>query len=224
MPESNAALSAREEAAEQARGELADAIALLQTRLTPAHILSDIGQSARSAAAPLIDPLLAHGRSSAGLIGLAGTAVAVVFGLGRASRASQAREMPPAPNHSRAGAGKTADAAAYEARRPSAPPRARQKINTLLLAAGALAAGSAIGAALPLSRAEKQFGEAPGRELRKRARALARDHSSEIMGRAVNAFGVANGIGSALGLLALVASQLNKKSAESRPGDPSPAE
>ena len=216
MHDASADLSSNEEAAEQARGDLADALAKLQDRLTPAHILGDIGHSARSAAAPLIDPLIAQTRSSAGLIGLAGTAAAIVYGLGRANGSRQHTEKPAARKDGLGVMSEASDDAPAAAQpRQSTPLRARQKIKALLLAAGALAAGSAIGASLPLTRAEKQFGEGPGRDLRRRARKLARDHSGEIMSGAVNAFGVAKGIGGLIGLLALAASQLNKKSSGS---------
>lgn len=240
MHETSTQVSTSERQAEQARADLAQAVARLQDRLTPAHMLSALGQSVRGAAAPLVDPLIAQTKSSSGVIMLAGAAAALVYGLGRAS---VSRPQPPPPA---ASAGPPVNGAAFE--RPAmdrdspgtGPASARPAADTsgkhsglangakqsgtnlrsaLILSAASLAAGAAIGATLPLADSEKRFAKTQGRDIKDWVKAMLEDHKSELAGQAANAFGIASHIGTLLSVAALVAAQFKGK-AESDGGNP----
>ena len=231
MHDSGALLLSKELAAQQARADLVEALASLRDSVTPAHLASALAQSARSAAAPFVDPLIEKTKSSSGLLVLAGSAAAVIFGLGRASVASanEAKKPVTAGQESnrqagaRAAAAKTSDTApaaptatASNPARPAKPKRdspgfGKGLAKTLLLAAAGLAAGSAFGTGIPLTDNERQFGKNQGRDIRRWAQRLAEDHAGELMNGAVNSFGIASRLGTLIGVAALVAAQFETK-------------
>lgn len=202
-----------EDNAEAARADLAEALDLLRDRLTPAHMLAAMGQGVRNAARPLLDPVLEQAKSSRGVIVLGVSAAALLFGLGRAS----AKKGDAAPQ---ARAPDPVDVAVAEAANPPKAPPARAAsggglVKSIIVSAAALAAGSALAAQVPLTEHEKRFAASTGRDVKDWARQLAQHHSGEMLNAAVNAFGVARGLGSLLALLALAGSQ-------SKPGGQAP--
>ena len=239
MHETSTQVSTSERQAEQARADLAQAVARLQDRLTPAHMLSALGQSVRSAAAPLVDPLIAQTKSSSGVIMLAGAAAALVYGLGRAS---VSRPQPPpaasagppvngaaferpamdrdSPGTGPASAGPAADTSGKHSGLANGAKQSGTNLRSaLILSAASLAAGAAIGATLPLADSEKRFAKTQGRDIKDWVKAMLEDHKSELAGQAANAFGIASHIGTLLSVAALVAAQFKGK-AESDGGNP----
>ena len=231
MHETSTQVSTSERQAEQARADLAQAVARLQDRLTPAHMLSALGQSVRGAVSPLVDPLIAQTKSSSGVIMLAGAAAALVYGLGRAS----VGRPPPPPA---ASAGPPVNGAAFEraamdrdspgtrpaSARPAADTSGKHSglasgakqsgtnlRSALILSAASLAAGAAIGATLPLADSEKRFAKTQGRDIKDWVKAMLEDHKVELVGQAANAFGIASHIGTLLSVAALVAAQFKGK-------------
>ena len=200
-----------------ARAELSEAISVLQNRLTPSHLAASLGGSIRQVVAPLADPIIAQTKSASGVIVLAGAAAALVFSLGRESVSPQRDDCDAATGQREA----FVDVADNNGNVPSGRQRKSisaqkrshplQVTKTLALAAGALAVGAAIGGAAPLSETEKQLGKGLGRDFRSELNQFAKTHSRDAMANAVNAFGVAKGIGGLLGVLALLGSQLGKK-------------
>lgn len=204
-----------EHQAAQARADLAQALAALQDRLTPAHLASALGQSARRAAAPLIDPVIAQTRSSGGVIALSAAAAAVFYGLGHA----RAVKAPPAESAATAPGAppQTASPPQNGVRNNGAPARRGKGLaKALILSAASLAAGAALGSGLPLSETEERFGRTEGRNIRRWAKNLADTHSGEIAAGAANAFGIAGRLGSLLSVAALVAGHLARKPDDDR--------
>ena len=216
MADPGAQFLSDEHRAAQARADLAEALAALQDRLTPAHLVSALGQSARRAAAPLLDPVIAQPRSSGGVIALSAAAAAVFYGLGHARAVKTAPAEPAA---------KTPDAPPLTksppqdgARQNGAPARRGNGLaKALILSVASLAAGAALGSGLPLSETEERFGRTEGRNIRRWAKNLAETHSGEIASGVANAFGIAGRVGSLLSVAALVAGQLTKKPDAGRP-------
>lgn len=213
MLDKSTPVSEIEDNAEAARADLAQALDLLRDRLTPAHMLAAIGQGARNAARPLFEPVLEQAKSSRGIIVLGVSAAALLFGLGRASaKKGEAAPQARAPD--------PADVAVAEAGPPPKPakaPRAHAAsggglVKTIIVSAAALAAGSALAKQVPLTEQEKRFAASTGRDVKDWARQIAQHHSGEMLNAAVNAFGVARGLGSLLALLALAGSHSNRAS------------
>ena len=199
-----------DEKAEAARADLAQALDQLRDRLKPAHMLSALGQGARNAAAPLLDPVLQQAKSSSGVIVLGVSVAALLFGLGRASVRKGEDVTAPAPNNPDIVEVRTA-VAAVDVPTPVAPARAKPAsggglVKTMVLSAAALAAGSVIAAQVPLTEPERRFAASTGRDVKDWARHMGQTHSGDMLGAAVNAFGFARGVGSLLALLALVGS------------------
>ena len=187
--------SSTEAIAGQARADLAQAMSGLRARLTPAHLLHAASQSAKDAVAPLVSPLIAQAKSSSGVIVLAGMAAALFYALGRAGHAA------PAAKADRPAAAAAKPVAAVP---PPAPGRSGGSLGkAMLMSAIALAAGAAMGSGVPVTEREKNF----GRRARLDIRDWVSNNSGQIMSRAVNAFGIARGLGSMLALLAFVAAQ-----------------
>lgn len=177
----------------QARADLVAALGQLRERLTPAHVLSEAGHSLRASVAPVIDPLLAQAQSASGALALGGAAAALFFGLGRA----EGKHAVEAAIAGKPEDGTSPDTAA------AVPAKAGSGsiVKTLLVSAAAVAAGAVIATKLPVSDTERQFSATTGRDIKR----WAKDHSAEIIGGAVNAFGLARGAGGLLALVALAA-------------------
>lgn len=209
MLDAQSECDASEAIAGQARADLAQAMAGLRDRLTPAHLLHSASQSAHDAVAPLVAPLLAQAKSSGGIIVLASAAAALFYGLGR----SGAGHAAPAAKPERPAA---ADPVTAKASPAPAPGRSGGSLGkALLISAIALAAGAAMGAGLPVTGREKNF----GRRVRRDMGDWARNNSGQVMSQAVNAFGVAKGLGSLLALMAFVAAHFEASADHARQRD-----
>lgn len=197
--------------AEQARADLAQAISGLRVRLTPAHMLHAAGESARAAVEPLVSPLLAQAKSSGGAIVLAGAVAALFYGLGRA----KAGDVVPAARPARSA---TAAAAAGYAAKAAAPVRPRGSLSrgglgkALLISTLALATGAAMGTIMPVTEHERNFAKRTRLDIKD----WTQSNSGAIMSRAVNAFGIARGLGSMLALMAFVAGQFEPAAGAAR--------
>ena len=229
MRDLDAELLEGERTAGEASERLRHAIDQLRDELTPSHVVNRIGQSARDAVAPLLAPVLGKANESRTMIGLGLATAAFVFGLGRASVATGSTSRVAAETSNGKGrgtadapkvesgaspAGRLADAAPNSASKRDMKSRDGGRGQAILLSAAGLAVGSALGAVIPLTGQERHFAKTGGQDLKRWGRSVFEDHSAEMVGRAVNAFGFTKAIGIGMGILGLAAARLGSPDAK----------